>query len=264
MKEIRASEWIDALQSKGTYTFTRKQALEFFGGRQIAVKRALARLSQKRRIVIPRHGFYVIVPVEYKAAEAPPASWFIDPLMHTMGRSYYVGLLSAAALHGAAHQQPQELQVMTDIALRSTQVGRSRIRFFRKKHLAQTSTLGIKVETGKIHVSTPEATALDLIRYYKQVGGLSQVATVLQELAGRMSVRSLLEDAKKEQSLGTVQRLGFLLQHLGHRSLARPLAVWLAKKHPSAVRLKPERQRPRGAMSKRWNVLINEPIETDQ
>lgn len=34
--------------------------------------------------------------------------------MKFLGQPYYVGLLSAAALHGAAHHQPQEFQVVTN------------------------------------------------------------------------------------------------------------------------------------------------------
>ena len=46
------------------------------------------------------------------------------------GARYYVGLLSAASLHGDGHQQPMELQVVAGTVLRSLTVGRVRIRFF--------------------------------------------------------------------------------------------------------------------------------------
>ena len=55
----------------------------------------------KRRLVVPRRGFFVIVPLEYRQSAAPPPDWYIDALMKSCGRQYYVGLLSAAALHGA-------------------------------------------------------------------------------------------------------------------------------------------------------------------
>ena len=41
----------------------------------------------------------------------------------------------------------------------------------------------VKTVTGSIRVSTPEATALDLLRYVAAAGYLSNVATVLHELA---------------------------------------------------------------------------------
>ena len=67
---------------------------------EVALDSALRRQRQRGRIVSPRRGFYVIVPQEYALAGSPPPSWFIDELMAYLGQPYYVGLLSAAALHG--------------------------------------------------------------------------------------------------------------------------------------------------------------------
>jgi hypothetical protein len=123
------------------------------------------RLQKQNRLVMPRRGFFVIVPLEYRSASAPPPAWYIDALMRFHGRPYYVGLLSAAALHGAAHQQAQEFQVITDRALRPAIAGRTQLRFFHKRHQAQTPTVAMKVETGTMLLSSPEATAFDLVRY---------------------------------------------------------------------------------------------------
>jgi predicted transcriptional regulator of viral defense system len=48
-----------------------------------------------------------------------------------------VALLSAAELHGAAHQAPQVFQVMVDRHVRDRGVGRARLRFFASTHVAQ-------------------------------------------------------------------------------------------------------------------------------
>ena len=64
-------------------------------------------------------GFFIIIPFEYAATEMLPAEWFIDDLMSYIGRPFYVGLMSAAALHGAAHQQPQQFHVVTNGPSRS-------------------------------------------------------------------------------------------------------------------------------------------------
>src|SRR6266496_3549594 len=108
--EIKSlSDLVDAFQATGRYVLRREEAL----------KKAARRLAAKGRIAIPRRGFFVIVPIEYRSAGAPPPSWFIDELMRFHGHPYYVGLLSAAALHGAGHQQPQEFQVVTNAQLRT-------------------------------------------------------------------------------------------------------------------------------------------------
>ena len=61
---------------------------------------------------------------------------WIDDLMRFHHVPYYVGLLSAAALHGAAHQQPQEFQVVSGAVLRPLTVGRdisSQVKWILKK-----------------------------------------------------------------------------------------------------------------------------------
>jgi len=56
------------------------------------------------RVACVRKGFYVIVPLEYQAIGSVPAEWFVDDLMRFIGQPYCAGCLSAAAIHGAAHQ----------------------------------------------------------------------------------------------------------------------------------------------------------------
>jgi hypothetical protein len=123
-------DWVDSLQARGRYTFRRAEANDESGLSAEGVKKALQRLVGRGRVAKVKDYFYVIVPLEYRAAGAPPPSWFLHDLMEAMQLPYYVGLLSAAALHGAAHQQPQEFQVVTDRSVRPLVAGRARIRFF--------------------------------------------------------------------------------------------------------------------------------------
>ncbi|MBU4555450.1 MAG: type IV toxin-antitoxin system AbiEi family antitoxin, partial [Actinobacteria bacterium] len=97
------STFVDQLQATGTYTFTHADARAALPTSEIAVDNALRRLKKRGRILAPRRGFYVIVPTEYVTAGSPPPSWFIDDLMGFLTQPYYVGLLSAAAIHGASH-----------------------------------------------------------------------------------------------------------------------------------------------------------------
>jgi len=57
--------------------------------------------------------------------------------------------LTAAALHGAAHQQPQEFQIVTDSSTRSAAGGHARLRFFVKRELEETPTVQKKTEAGR-------------------------------------------------------------------------------------------------------------------
>lgn len=263
--KINLAKWVDNLQSNGQYAFSRSEALSELKISKTAFKNALLRLVAKSRIVIPRRGFYIVVPLEYKNAGSPPASWFIDGLMKFSQHPYYVGLLSAAAIQGAAHQQPQEFQIITDTPMRPAHAGRNRIRFFQKSHISKTPISEVKTETGSMRVSTPEATALDLVRYAKRVGGLGHVVTILMELCDRINPQLLVLAADKERELSVVQRLGYLLERVSStKKISEPLARWLTKKRASLVPLRPE-QNPRAAQKNvRWKLTLNEKIEVDE
>jgi predicted transcriptional regulator of viral defense system len=259
----KLSELVDSYQANGRYILTRKDALGALGVSDEALKKAARRLVAKRRLAIPRRGFFVIVPVEYREAGAPPPSWFIDDLMKFLRQPYYVGLLSAAALHGSAHQQPQEFQVVTNKQLRSMAAGRARIRFFRKLHLERTPTLEVRTETGAMLVATPESTALDLLRYVEGAGHLGNVATVLAELAEKMNAEQLAQIARTESELPTAQRLGHLLDQVGARETASYLAAWIEERRPRFVPLRADRSVRRAAKDHRWRVLVNEKVEAE-
>lgn len=252
------SEYVDRLQQSGQYSFSRRQALRRLGISPAAFKRAAQRLLLQGRLAAPRRGFFVIVPLEYKLAGSPPPSWFIDQLMRYHAQPYYTGLLSAAALHGAAHQQPQEFQVITSAQLRPAAAGRSRIRFLMKKRIESTPTTSVKTQTGWMRVATPEATAVDLVRYPGRAGGWSNLAEVLAELAEALDPHRLALAAQQEADLAAAQRLGFLLDHVGASSKTGPLAAWVKQARPRRVALRPDREARGAPKNPRWQVLVNE------
>ena len=255
------SSWIESLQSQGRYTFTRAQFESDSGRSQIAARTALGRLKKQGRITSPGRGFYIIVPPEYRAVGSPPASWFIDDLMRNLAQPYYVGLLSAAALHGAAHQQPMVFQVVTAKSTREMRTGNVAIRFSRSRKVEQMPVTEIQTETGVMRVATPETTAFDLVRYPASSGHLSNVATVLSELAERMDGRALFEVADLVR-VPDVQRLGYLLDSIGENDLAEPLARWLHSRRYRAIGLAPGIS-TNVNLDKLWRVYPNVKLETD-
>ena len=75
-------------------------------------------------------------------------------MMAHLGRRYYVGLLSAAELLGAAHQRPQVFQVVVDKYLPDRAFGRVRMQFVINKHASQLATTAVNSPTGTMRVST--------------------------------------------------------------------------------------------------------------
>lgn len=255
--------WVDSRQEQGLYFFTREEAIESLQFTEIAFMKAAARLAKKNRILRIRSGFFVIVPLEYRAIGMLPAEWFVADLMGYLEQSYYVGLLSAASLQGAAHQQPQQFQVVTTAPQREVRKKGLAIRFFFKTNFKATPVTPIKVQTGYISVSSPEATALDLIRYARSIGGLDRVMTVFQELGESMDAAKLMDAVKAEGSLVCAQRLGWLMEKSGYAPLVLNLAGFITDKNPPFTRLDPSLPAVEAERDTRWRLLINTDVEGD-
>lgn len=263
-EEKRVSDLVDDFQRRGLYGFHRSEVDHTLSASPAAIEKALLRLAHKGRVKRLRRGFHVIVPVEYKSSGAPPYDWFLDNLMHSLELPYYIGLLSAAALHGAAHQQVQQLQIVVPRQERPIVVPGLSIRFFKKKHFEMTPLQSRKGYAGTLPVSTPEATALDLVRYARQIGGLDAVLTVLSELVEAMKPQELSAIAAKEPEVAQVQRLGWLLDHLEQSELGD--AIYETLPNPTALSRTPlDSSAPRtgGTQQNRWRVFENAQPEAD-
>jgi predicted transcriptional regulator of viral defense system len=261
--DLSIAEWVDSLQADGQYTFTRQQLVDFAGRTAIAIDASLRRLKKANRVQCPRRGFFVIVPIEYRTAGGPPPSWFVADLMRYLDQPYYVGILSAAALHGASHQQPMSFQVVTDRPTRAARAGRSRIEFHQSGALDDTPTVNVQTETGTMRVGSPEATAFDLVRYQAAAGYLDNVATVLAELVERMQPKALAKCAGS-QPAPDAQRVGYLLEQLERPVLAESLFRAIACQRLRTVLLAPKHARGRRKADPRWRVIPNWDLEIDQ
>lgn len=255
--------WILALPEDGRYSFSREEALSVSGSSPAAVKMTLYRLKRSGAITSPRRGFFVIVPPEYRSAGSPPATWFIDDLMGHLNRRYYVALLSAAALHGAGHQQPMAFQVMADAAERAIETGRVRIEFHASRLVEGAATQQLQTETGTMVVATPETTALDLVRFPEACGYWSNVATVLSELADKVDPVKLAALVPRV-ARADVQRLGWLLERVEQADLADTLAEALAGKRLLPTLLATAREGSDAPLDPRWQLLVNADVEADQ
>ncbi len=252
---------VEQLQRRGRYTFDRAEALAALGVSEAALKQAARLLAQRDVLFVPRRGFYVIVPTEYRDAGAPPPSWYVDALMRFHEQPYYVALLSAAALHGAAHHAPQELQVMTSAPLRPVAVGRTRIRFFVRHDVEDVPVLETKTATGTMRVSTAAATALDLVRY-PRAAGAANVPALLAGLVPRLRTAPLVAVASRNEPRH-VQRLGALLDRVGGKKLTRGLAQLVRRIDPPDVALRPDLPSADAHRDGRWRVLVNDAVEVD-
>ncbi|MEA1927505.1 MAG: type IV toxin-antitoxin system AbiEi family antitoxin [Candidatus Auribacterota bacterium] len=262
---MNLSGYIDNLQSRGVMTFTLLEALHSTGITEAAFYNAVSRLKKAGRLIRPRQGFYVTVRLEDKTAGGPPPSHYIHQLMEYLDREYYIGLTSAAAMHGASHQAPQVLQVVTTSRLRPIREGRAPIYFFSSHNIDQTPTMLLKTPAGYVRVSTPEATAVDIVHYAKQAGGLDNISNILIELAeeNKLAPDKLFQAASRMRDRATAQRLGYLLDSLGFYRSVSTLADWFGKQKVSRIPLLTSGRRHNVVHNRRWHILDNHDISPD-
>jgi len=260
---MRAEEYIEDLAAHGRYHFTTDDALGAIGGSGAAVRAQLRRLKDRGRIASPMRSFHVIVPPEYKQLGCLPAEHFVDQLMEKLGEPYYVALLSAAERHGAAHQRPQSLQVMVRKNRPAIECGQVRVVFIARGDLERMPITTVNTPRGFVRYSTPEVTALELVGYPHQAGGLNNVATVLAELSEEMDAEKLVEAAMLSP-VGWSQRLGYLLELADQQELAGALARFVEMHARSYTPLRRAEDVAGAERNPRWKLLINVEVEPDE
>ena len=120
VKRGALSEYVDNLQAAGRLTFTREEAMAALEVSMEALKLAALRLAKRRRLVSPRRGFYVIVPLEHREAGAPPLETWLPALLRFHG-----------VRAGEVVTEGAEVVVTVDRALRPLMCGRWRVSFRR-------------------------------------------------------------------------------------------------------------------------------------
>jgi predicted transcriptional regulator of viral defense system len=264
--------FIDESLAAGRAYFGREEAIEA-GIAPGALAAALTRAVAKRKLANPRHGFYLIVRPEDRAAGAPDPEEWIDPLMKHQGLVYRVSLLRAAAHHGSSHQAAMVFQVVVPKQVRDLEVGVHRLQFAYQEPGAFEACNdaafldAIETPAGFATVAGVELTLLDCARYMHRAGGVNSVAQIAKDLGGKADARKLGKAASHFEG-AVVRRLGYLLEQSGHAKPARALRVYadLAKNFaPLDPRVKPlvtalaepSRREPT------WKLDLNEVVEVD-
>ncbi|MCH7533656.1 MAG: type IV toxin-antitoxin system AbiEi family antitoxin [Gemmatimonadetes bacterium] len=257
-----AARYIRDLQARGRYHFTTDEAAQALGGSVAATCAALRRLKEKGLVADPYRSFHVIVPPEYAGLRCLPADQFVPDLMQHLREPYYVALLSAAAYHGAAHQRPQVFQVMVSRARRALRCGQVSVDFIARQDMAGTPVVQRNTPRGVLRISSPEATALELVAYPDHGGGLSNVATVLVELIESMDAHALEAEASRVPT-AWVQRLGYLLSLVEAEEYAVALEPVLGDRARFFVALAPSVSMAGAVRDVRWKVAVNVEVEPD-
>lgn len=255
----------DWLLGRGRLFVTTAEIAALTGLSESAVPVHLHRVRAANKIISVTKGAWVPVPLVYRADGGPPPIQYIDDVMKYLGHPYYVGLLSAARIHGASHQVPMVLQVVTTALLRDRSIGGSRVQFIQRANTADRPTQRHDTEAGPVTISTIETTVLDLVDAPERAAGLGNVANVLGELIldNRIDVASLA-DAASRYPRTVIQRTGWLLHHMateldGHLDLA-PLQALVDGADYTLLDLDSGAD---GDRDPTWHVIENTEVEHD-
>lgn len=266
---ITHMRWIafqNRLLSVGRLCFTADEAMELGGWSRPAFYAASERALRQGYLLHPRQGFYVLVPPQFISFGAPPGLQIIDDLMRFEEAPYYVGLLKAAEVLGAAHQGVMELQVVSSKRIPEISWGRGRIRMFHRTKMPHATLLRQGMtEAGYYLHSGPTLTAADLLRYPSSAGSLDAAATVVADLASQMDPGEVdaLVDAVE---LPILQRLGYVLEHVG---APIPLVERIYGKLAGRIRKVALDTFPTASqagsikLDERWKVLVGKALEVD-
>lgn len=254
-----AARFVENLLARGMVTFTLAELMRQTELSSIAARNQLLRLGAQVRRVTPRQPFYLIVSPEHRAIGAPPPAWWLDAYFRWLQRPYYLALQSAAAEYGSTAQAIQVTQVITNAPHRDIVLGRLRVQFFVKRDAASTPTRMLTQAQAPLVVSTPEATAVDLIGYASRLGGIERAIETILPMLHHFRRAHLADALHAGVETTCAQRLGFILEQARAVKLAHVVEKHLGGRG-HRIALEPGHSSSSGAASpysERWRVMAN-------
>ena len=264
----------DYLLERGERFVTSERCAELLRVKPENVSRSLAPARHANQMVSVTNRAWVPVPPAWRRMHgAPPVHDYLDAMMRHMGHPYYLGYRAASELHGASHHSFAHYHIVTPAPHRDRQIGRSFLCFVRgdpTRIPTDRKTVGYGVNTDVV-VSSPEATAFDLIQRPILSGGIDYVTTLIGDMIVTNKLRvGALCDISRLYPLSIAQRLGYIIEIVqGHLSWAirspldmEPLARIVSKTGTRGVKLStalhPEQAVIRQTKaSQRWRVTLN-------
>lgn len=246
---------LDQFQARGCLVASLPELATASGLSTLAVKRQLEHLAHRVVRLPGRPSSFLIVAPEHRKRGAPPIDFWLADYCRIHKKPYYVGLLSAAALHGSAQQAVQVTQVITIAPTRAFSVGEVRVEFHVKRRLSDTPLTAIRGLASPLAVSSPEATALDLVAFEHCVGGIARAADIIAGLLSAMTNEGW-HRALKYAPLTVRQRTGYVLQTLGSQRFAQTIQKTLPSKL-RCIRLQSSMPTCSLDVKQPWHVLDN-------
>ena len=242
MKGLTIRKWIQLLEEKGIYSFSMQELKEVFAHlKEKTILNTLGTLKKQGKLLPLWNGIYSIVrfvdignATDNKAIREEGKPYFyIETLMQHLKREYYVALLSAVEVYLSPKEalQANEITVITSLPpLRDSFRGQGKIRYFVKKDIKNLREIGVKRKTlpfsikeRTLRVASLELTAVDLLLYEKEIGGIQKAVEVIQRIKNHLSWQELPTEVILSTPVSIFQRLGYVLSFIKEEELAERL-----------------------------------------
>lgn len=262
---LTVSEFTRHLLSFEEYSFSLEEVTAKSSKDTTAVRRELNRLIEKKEIVNLRKGFYLIIPPRYSNSQKLPLQLYSEKLFKYLKRKYYIGLYSAAKIHGASHQQTQrDYLIIESPKLNAIKKKNFDIQFHTTANWPKNNIENKQSDAGIYKVASPALTFIDLIHHHTKIGGLNRMLASLEELTEELieqDINSLLDWYDNKSSL---QRTGFLLEELlGSNNFSDMIFEKLKQQSFYPILLSPKKNEKPGSVDNRWKIDINLMLDSD-
>ncbi len=257
--------YIKKLLSYEEYSFSFEELLKISNKTEVAIKRELSRLVEKKEIVNLRRGFYLIIPPRYSNIGILPVQLYIEKLFNYLDREYYLSFYSAAKFHGASHQHIQcDYIIAKSSSLLDIKKRLKELRFFTSSNWPKKNIINKKSDAGYFKISSPALTSVDLLNYQSRLGGLNRMLAILEELFEEIDLEDLQNLLTWYPHKSTLQRFGFLLDRsIINSELPECLLEHLKSSNYFPVLLRSDSRKKPGAVKNRWKVDVNIRLESD-
>lgn len=233
---------------------TTKELDDFFNFSSIKRAKIVVRLKKKNILIPVKRGVYIFSPLE-----AGPEGIGIDemliPPLYCSKNSYYVGYSTMFNYYGFTEQLFQTVYVLNTSFTRKKVICGITFKFLKIPRKRMYGLKKIQVKDTEVIISDKERTLIDLLYFYKPVGGIEAASEVFKKNIEekQCNIKKLISYACKFPSITLRKRVGIIFEGLGIDDfLLRPLARTVEKTAISSL----NRSR-KGTINKKWRVIFN-------
>lgn len=255
MSQLTQVAIIDHFLAKGQKTFSLSELAQLKQSARHIASLMAQKLCKKGFIKRLADDYYVILSASEKQNQSVPAYHYMDALMQHKAMPYYVGLLSAAHLHGAAHHRPMAFQIITAQQLRTPKKFLPDVDFHTKKQFPLQNIERHKGEYGTLQVASPALTIYDVLKYEAFAGGIYNALNVIKELLPQLKFLDLKTLLKNELESSVIRRMGFIFEKLEAKRYATLLEPFLSSNVLTVPLSKLEHTS--GSKSAKWHIIDN-------